>query len=246
MQAWQGGRGLRKVFGQEHKECYDVDSPAKPNLAELLKIPQIPLYLLLYFLIFLGFNLFYTAFPVHAIRSLGWPVSSMGIFFSILSGVMILFQGPVLSRLSRRLSEKTLVLLGSAVLAVCFFLLAPANTVLTFASALFFAAGNGLMWPSFLSLLSKRGGTEVQGAVQGIAGSAGSLASIVGLILGGVLYELLGPITFFVSGGVIVSVFLLSIRLRVSPPSGRTAESVSGQAPERGHPGEEPAPIAGS
>jgi predicted MFS family arabinose efflux permease len=111
------------------------------------------------------------------------------------------------------------VLLGSAVLAVCFFLLGASSTVLTFAAALFFAAGNGLMWPSYLSLLSKRGGAEVQGAVQGIASSAGSLASIVGLILGGVLYELLGPTTFFVSGGVIVLVFLLSIRVRAPRPA---------------------------
>jgi DHA1 family tetracycline resistance protein-like MFS transporter len=223
MGAWQGNQGMRKVFGQEHKECYKVETRRELGLVEALRIPQLPLYLVLYFLIFLGFNVFYTAFPVHAVRALGWPVSSLGIFFSILSGVMILFQGPVLGRLSRRVSEATLVLVGSAILAVCFFLLAFPSTVLTFLSALFFAAGNGLMWPSFLSLLSKRGGTEVQGAVQGIASSAGSLASIVGLILGGVLYEVLGPATFFVSGGVIVLVFLLSIRIRVRRPTALAA-----------------------
>ena len=43
--------------------------------------------------------------------------------------------------------------------------------------------------------------------------SAGSLASIIGLVLGGVLYELIGPATFMVSGSLIVLVFLLSLRL---------------------------------
>jgi DHA1 family tetracycline resistance protein-like MFS transporter len=124
-------------------------------------------------------------------------------------------------------------------LAACFFLLGASNTVLTFAAALFFAAGNGLMWPSYLSLLSKRGGAEVQGAVQGIASSAGSLASIVGLVLGGVLYELLGPTTFFVSGGVIVLVFLLSIRIRSQRPASRPTDQPEARATDR--PAEEPA-----
>jgi MFS family permease len=204
---------VRKVLGQEHKECYELANPEKLKLKDVVRMERIPLYLLLYFVIFLGFNIFYTAFPVHAVRTLDWPVASMGIFFSILSLVMIVFQGPVLSVLSRRFSEVSLTVAGSLILAVNFFLLVIPSTPLTFLAALFFAAGNGLMWPSFLSLLSKQAGDRYQGAVQGVASSAGSLASIVGLILGGLLYELIGPATFLVSGSLIVLVFLLSLRL---------------------------------
>jgi MFS transporter, DHA1 family, tetracycline resistance protein len=74
------------------------------------------------------------------------------------------------------------------------------------------AVGNGLMWPSFMSILSKRAGTVLQGAVQGVAGSFGSLASIIGLIMGGILYDFLGGTTFLVSAGVIFTVFILSFR----------------------------------
>jgi len=35
----------------------------------------IPYLLLLYFLIFLGFNIFYTSFPIHVISGLGWTFS---------------------------------------------------------------------------------------------------------------------------------------------------------------------------
>ena len=52
------------------------------------------------------------------------------------------------------------------------------------------------MWPSFMSILSRRAGTVHQGAVQGVAGSFGGLASIVGLIMGGILYDLLGGLFF--------------------------------------------------
>ena len=44
------------------------------------------------------------------------------------------------------------------------------NLLNLFGSVLF-AVGNGLMWPSIMSILSKRAGTAYQGAVQGVAGS---------------------------------------------------------------------------
>ncbi len=70
-----------------------------------------------------------------------------------------------------------------------------------------------LLQPSFMSILSKRAGTVLQGAVQGIAGGFGSLASIIGLIMGGILYDFLGGTTFLVSAGVIFTAFIMSFRL---------------------------------
>jgi MFS transporter, DHA1 family, tetracycline resistance protein len=69
----------------------------------------IPYLLLLYFLIFLGFNIFYTSFPIHAISGLGWTVSEMGIFFAVLSGMMVLVQGPILRRALKKFSEEKLL-----------------------------------------------------------------------------------------------------------------------------------------
>jgi hypothetical protein len=64
-----------------------------------------------------------------------------------------------------------------------------------------------------MSILSKRAGTIYQGAVQGVASSFASLASIIGLTAGGILYSLLGGTTFLISAGVIFIVFILSFRL---------------------------------
>ena len=74
-------------------------------------------------------------------------------------------------------------------------------------AVILFALGNGLMWPSFMSILSKRAGTDNQGAIQGVASSFGSLASIIGLIIGGVLYNLIGGSTFLISAGNILSFY---------------------------------------
>jgi MFS family permease len=92
-------------------------------------------------------------------------------------------------------------------------LLISNNIVLVYGAAVLFAAGNGLMWPSVMSILSKRAGSINQGAVQGVANSFSSLASIIGLRVGGLLYNLIGEITFLISAGVIFTVFVLSFRL---------------------------------
>jgi MFS family permease len=63
------------------------------------------------------------------------------------------------------------------------------------------------MWPSVMSILSKRAGTINQGAVQGVASSFSSLASIIGLTVGGLLYNLIGEITFLISAGVNIHSF---------------------------------------
>jgi MFS family permease len=92
-------------------------------------------------------------------------------------------------------------------------LLISNNIVLVYGAAVLFAAGNGLMWPSVMSILSKQAGSINQGAVQGVASSFSSLASIIGLIVGGLLYNSIGEITFLISAGVIFTVFILSFRL---------------------------------
>ena len=55
--------------------------------------------------------------------------------------------------------------------------------------------------------------TVHQGAVQGVAGSFGGLASIIGLTIGGLLYNLIGVYTFLISAAVIFVVFIMSFRL---------------------------------
>jgi MFS family permease len=87
------------------------------------------------------------------------------------------------------------------------------NTVLVYAALVLFALGNGLMWPSFLSILSKRAGNAHQGVIQGVGSSMGSLASIIGLIVGGLLYNWIGSLTFLISAVVIFIVFIISLRL---------------------------------
>ena len=204
---------VRKVFGQEHRDCFDYKGAEKLKLKDIVKLKNIPSLMIFYFLIFLGFNLFYTAFPIHAVKSLKWSITDTGLFFSVLSLMMVFVQGPVLSRVAKIWSDDLLIVVGSLILGTNFVLLISSSIMTIYLAAALFALGNGLMWPSVLSLLSKAAGEKYQGSVQGIAGSSGSLASILGLIIGGILYELLDTGIFLVSAGIIYTVFFMSLGL---------------------------------
>jgi len=204
---------VRKVFSQECRDCYSTENTIKPRLRDVFKLKYISFLLVLYFLIFLGFNIFYAAFPTHAVNDLKWSVTQLGIFYAVLSGTMALIQGPVFSKALKRFSEEKLVVIGSIVLGTNFILFASNSIIAVSLALILFAVGNGLMWPSFMSILSRRAGSKLQGAVQGVAGSFGGLASIIGLTLGGFLYNSVGGVTFLISGGVIFVVFIMSFRL---------------------------------
>ena len=143
---------------------------------------------------------------------------------------MVVVQGPVLSWVSKRVAEGPLVVLGNLILGVNFLLLtSPTRWVIYLAAALF-ALGNGPMWPSVLSILARLAGDEHQGAVQGIAGSFGSLASIVGLVAGGILYEAVGVTTFVLAGVIIFVVSVLALRLMRAAPPPQATQAAPGMA----------------
>ena len=204
---------IRKAFSQECRECYSDIGTKKLKLQDVFKLKHVSFLLVLYFLIFLGFNVYYAAFPTHATKDLKWSVTQLGIFYAILSGIMVFIQGPVLRKALKKFSEEKLVIIGSIILGTNFILFVSNNVVSVAMAIILFAVGNGLMWPSFMSILSRYAGSKLQGSVQGVAGSFGGLASILGLILGGFLYNAIGAITFLISAGVIFSIFLMSFQL---------------------------------
>lgn len=203
----------RRLFGQEPKRCFAVAGTPKLGLRGLLALRQVPLLLAIEFLVMLGFNLYYVAFPVYAATSLRWSVRQTGIYFSVMSLLMAMVQGPLLARASRRLGDRSLAVSGSLILALSFLCLLSRSLPSIYAGAALLALGNGLMWPSVVSLLSQAAGRAQQGAVQGFAGSAGATASILGLLLGGALYARLESGVFALSALVILGVFVLGLRL---------------------------------
>ncbi len=209
---------LQRTFGQQPQDCIEAAKPIRWHL--VLREPGVLLMLGLYLLIFLAFSLFYTAFPNHAVVGLGWDVVATGWFFTILSALMVLVQGPVRDRLARHLASSSLVVFGGLIMAGSFGLMLVTSSSAAYGAAVLFALGNGLMWPSFMTLLSRTGQPQMQGSIQGLAGGMGGLASIVGLITGGLLYSSIRELTFAISALIIAAAALLATSLAgIFPPA---------------------------
>ncbi|MEM9875408.1 MAG: MFS transporter [Myxococcota bacterium] len=189
---------LTRVLHQQPKRC---DRPPAEATAETTRHPVVRALLAATFVLFLAFNLFYAGFPVHADLALGWGAARMGMFFAVLSGAMILAQGPLLRRVSQRLAPSRVFALGILALIASFVAFGMSSEPTLFAGAIAFALGNGLAWPTFQARLASAAGPEAQGAVQGAATSVGSLASIFGLVAGGLLYPDLGVALFWLGAG---------------------------------------------
>lgn len=205
-------KSFRRFFQVEHRNCYgaEAESATKKNSWKtVLAIPGIPLLYAVYFLTFLAFSLFYAGLPIYANTLLGWAATDLGIFLAYSSLIMILAQGPMLTRLSKVVSNETLILSGSVLLAIGFYLLSSNAIVLIYLANTIFSVGNGIMWPSFLALLSSTGTKQNQGAIQGYGNSMGSIASMLGLVLGGMLFESISTMVFVIGAMVFLLITLL-------------------------------------
>jgi MFS family permease len=124
---------------------------------------------------------------------------------------MVIVQGPVLNVVSRKWSDKMLLSVGSLILAISFIFFTSRVSWLIYAGAAVLALGNGIMWPTLLSLISKESTERFQGVIQGYASSLGSAASIIGLFAGGILYSMIGGAIFLLSFGVILVIFIMTV-----------------------------------
>jgi MFS family permease len=206
------------VVGVEHRNCNYAAVADELDLSAPLAQTGVRFTLGLQFAILLAFNLYYASFPVYAAEDLGWTVRDIGVYFTLLSLLLVIVEGPMLSRLSGRIAEWQLVVIGLVVMAVHFAMLMAGGTSLVYVSTALFALGNGLMWPSVSALLSSLAAPRTQGAVQGFAGSVSSLSSIVGLLVGGAMFAALGGGVFGVAGLVMLASGVLAVHLRSYAP----------------------------
>ena len=213
---------VRKLLGQEQKECFAMKAGRKPSLAELLRLPSMALVLSVYFLVFLAFNFFYVGFPLYAATGIHWSLAEIGVYFAAMALTMALVQGPVLERLAKVWPPRRLVIVGGMLLAASFVFFDSASAWVIFIGTALLAAGNGLMWPSLLAILSGLAPRDEQGAVQGLASSLGASASIAGLLIGGFLYHNAGSGVFLVSAALVALTCVLAAMIPPTPKAGNT------------------------
>lgn len=150
----------------------------------------------------------------------GWLLAFMGV-------VMVIVQGGLIGRLSKRFGETRLVLVGTIAMAIALVVMAQAMAVPMLVVGMgVLAFGNGITNPSLSSLASKGALPGRQGATMGVFQSAGSLARVVGPPVAGIVYDTFGIARpLLVAAGLMVFAFWAMAMWRVGS-SLRIAEAV--------------------
>ena len=155
-------------------------------LVRTVTTPRLFTLILLFFVITFGFANLEGTFSLYLQRQFGYERTGASFLFVFIGVMMIFTQGVLLRRLAPRWGEKTLVVLGTALMALSMLLLhfAAGLGSLLFAIGVM-SIGNGLNGPSLTSLISRATMGDRQGGVLGVSQSFGALARVLGPLAGG-------------------------------------------------------------
>lgn len=152
-----------------------------------------------------GFSFFISFIGILLVANFGLSEASIGTFFGVVGGWIVLTQLFILRLLTRKYSEHT-ILRVSLVLVACSVAAHPfiPNPVLLYATIPLLAIPNGLTMANLMALVSKSVSADKQGAALGINGSLMALSQGVIPLLAGVFSSALGIAMPFIVGGVLI------------------------------------------
>jgi DHA1 family tetracycline resistance protein-like MFS transporter len=142
----------------------------------------------------------------------------VGFVFMFMGLSSAIVQGGLVGILNKRFGEKQLLLMGAISMAIGLFSIpfVPVSYfLLQLISIIFIAFANGCITPAISSLISQTADKFEQGQVLGMNQSFGSLARVIGPILGGVLYDMHFGLPY-IGGACIMIITYFFVRILVS------------------------------
>jgi MFS transporter, DHA1 family, tetracycline resistance protein len=189
--------GANFLFGYfvlgESRQPSSAPVARRPRLeqwAKTLRQPTVGLLILIYFLATFCFAAFESTFPRLLDLRPDNAIEYVGYLFAYCGVIALIIQGGFIGPLVRKLGESRLIAISLVAFAIGLFLLPLLDQMgwLIFSLGLV-AAGSALNRPPTFGLISLHTSAEEQGAVLGVAQSAGSLARIFAPILANLLFE---------------------------------------------------------
>ncbi len=166
------------------------------QLINVLSMKNVGRILVSAFLIWMPGGSFQAIFSQFSIDTFNWKPAIIGLMFSIIGIQDIISQGFIMPKLLQKLSDKQIAMLGmiSEIIGYCFI---AASALFSFyplfiTGMFIFGFGDSIFGPSFNGMVSKSVDSSEQGRIQGGSQSIQALARIIGPIIGGQIYVLLG------------------------------------------------------
>ena len=166
------------------------------QLASILLIKNLKRLLVSAFLLWIPNGSLQAIFSQFTMDTFNWKPALIGLMFSIMGFQDIISQGFIMPRLLIKLSDKQIAILGMVSEIIGYSLIAS-SALFSFYPFLIvgmfiFAFGDSIFGPSFNGMLSKSVDSSEQGRIQGGSQSIQALARIIGPIIGGQIYIILG------------------------------------------------------
>lgn len=149
-------------------------------------------------------------FPLWLGDDLGWSAREVGIVFGMQGCLMVIFQGGLLSPLSRWLGEWRLLRIAICLLLTGLVSASLADTMVTMVGSVFIAmTGATLCIPLLNTIVSYTTAQPYRGRMMGITNSASSWGRVMGPLTAGTSLGLLGFSGAWLTSAAIVTVYLV-------------------------------------
>jgi MFS transporter, DHA1 family, tetracycline resistance protein len=163
-----------------------------------------------------SFSAFEATFALFGAHRLGFDLATTGAVFAMVGVVSAVVQGGLVRPLALRLGDAGCLRIGLGAEAVGLVLLSTVHARVDLVLPLLLVtAGQGLSTPTLNALVVAKVGAARRGTALGVQQGLSSLARIVGPVLGGLSYALLGVGAPFVGGGLaLVAALVFSLVMR--------------------------------
>lgn len=195
----QTDRKIRLINTQSFKYVF-----SKPDLALLIS---------LFFILTFSFANIYGTFALLGIQVYGFTDKQNGYMFGITGIVSALVQGVFIGKISKFLTKKKIIIIGSLLVSLNLALIPYSVNFLGLAIvSVFLSIGTGILQPTVLSLISEVTSESEQGLILGINQSMSAFARMLGPLWGGFAFEYLGyPFPFLTGAFFTAIMFLIAI-----------------------------------
>ncbi|GAA0859509.1 MULTISPECIES: MFS transporter [Clostridium] len=166
------------------------------QLADILSMKNLKRLLVSAFLLWIPNGSLQAIFSQFTMDTFNWKPALIGLMFSIMGFQDIISQGFIMPKLLIKLSDKQIAILGMISEILGYSLIALSSLFSFYPSLIvgmfIFGFGDSIFGPSFNGMLSKSVDSSEQGRIQGGSQSIQALARIIGPIIGGQIYIILG------------------------------------------------------
>lgn len=175
--------------------------------------PDLGLLIILFFILTFSFANIYGTFALLGIQVYGFTDKQNGYMFGITGIVSALVQGVLIGKISKFLTKKKIIIIGSLLVSLNLALIPYAVNFLGLAIvSVFLSIGTGILQPTVLSLISEVTSESEQGLILGINQSMSAFARMLGPLWGGFAFEYLGyPFPFLTGAFFTAIMFLIAI-----------------------------------